>query len=398
MDKLVYLTYPALLVLLAVGAKWYRKDQWNEEFMTLKQTKYLQGFITICIMLHHVGQETCADWQTYPLIPGLEFFVPIGYFFVAVFLMCSGFGLYKSYQSKPDYLNGFFRKRVLPLIVAFYTTGLLFFFARILMHEEMNGWSIFSYVSGLGLPNPYAWYVVALPYFYLCFYLSFRFLKKDWMKISGTVLGVLLYTLLGTWIDHNNYWMRGEWWYNSVHLFWIGMLFAHYEKQIVENIKKHYLVYLIVAVAVTYACFDLSLTAKNVYSYYGEYNPSLSHLMVVRNRWICLIAEMLASAGFVASVLLLNMKLRIGNRVLEFMGTITLEFYLIHGLFLEFFSYQFCDIVPSITRITNVALLIVVVFVLSVPSALGLKKLHGWLQKLLTRSEGSCKPIREKGA
>ena len=83
---------------------------------------------------------------------------------------------------------------------------------------------------------------------------------------------------------------------------------------------------------------------------------------------------------------------------MEFMGTITLEFYLIHGLFLEFFLYRFCDIVPSITRITNVALLIVVVFVLSVPSALGLKKLHGWIQKKLTRSEESCKPIGEKGA
>ena len=112
--------------------------------------------------------------------------------------------------------------------------------------------------------------------------------------------------------------------------------------------------------AVTYVFFKLSLTAKNVYSYYGEYDPRLSHLMVVRNRWICLAAEMLASAGFAFCALLLNMKLKIGNRVLEFMGTITLEFYLIHGLFLEFFSYQFCDVVPSITRIKNVALLIVV--------------------------------------
>ena len=384
MDKLVYVTYPALLLLLAAGATWYGKDQWNEEFMTLKQTKYLQGFFAICIMLHHIGQETCAEWQTYPLIPGLELFVPVGYFFVAVFMMCSGFGLYKSYKTKPDYLKGFFKKRILPMILAFYSTGLIFFFARILMKEPMDGWAIFCNISGWGLPNPYAWYVVALPYFYACFYLCFRFLKKDWLKILGTVIGVFLYTLLGTWIDHNNYWMRGEWWYNSVHLFWIGILFARFEKQIVERAKKHYLIYLILAVVGTYVFFKLSLTAKDVYSYYGEYNRRLSHIMVVKNRWICLIAEMLASASFVFSVFLLNMKLKIGNRALEFMGTITLEFYLIHGLFLEFFSYKFCDVVPSITRITNVALLIAVVFVPSVLSAIALKKFHGWLQKLLT--------------
>lgn len=391
MDKLVYLTYPALLILLAAGAKWYGKNQWNADFMSLKQTKYLQGFFAICIMLHHIGQETCAEWQKYPLIPGLEFFVPIGYFFVAFYLMCSGFGLFKSYRSKPDYLKGFFRKRILPLILAFYSTGLIFFFARVLMKQPMNGWDIFCNISGWGLPNPYAWYVVALPYFYLCFYLSFRFLKRDWMKISATILGVFLYTLLGTWIDHNNYWMRGEWWYNSVHLFWIGILFARFETQIVEHVKKNYLIYLIAAVAVTYVFFNLSLTAKNVYSYYGEYDPRLSHLMVVRNRWICLAAEMLASAGFAFCVLLLNMKMKIGNRVLEFMGTITLEFYLIHGLFLEFFSYQFCDVVPSITRIKNVALLIVVVLVPSLLLAVALKKLHGWLPRLLTECKSRCK-------
>ena len=382
MNKLVYLTYPALLVLLATGAKCYGKDQWNEEFMTLKQTKYLQGFFAICIMLHHIGQETCASWLAYPVIPGLELFVPIGYFFVAVFLMCSGFGLYKSYKLKADYLNGFLKNRVLPLILAFYSTGLIFFLTRILMKEKMNGWQIFCYISGWGLPNPYAWFVVAMPYFYICFYLSFRFLKKDWMKILGTVSGVFLYTFLGTCINHNNYWMRGQWWYNCVHLFWIGILFARFEKPIVEKIKKHYLVYLILVIVGTYAFFRVSQIAQAVFSYYGEYNRSLSHLMVVRNRWICLITEMLASACFVFSVLLLNMKLKIGNRFLEFMGTITLEFYLIHGLFLELFSFEFCDIVPSITRITNVALLIAVVFVPSVISALGLKKFHEWLQNV----------------
>lgn len=381
MSKLVYLVYPALLVLLATGAKWYGKGQWNEEFMTLKQTKYLQGFFAICIMLHHIGQETCASWQSYPLFPGLEIFVPVGYFFVAVFMMCSGYGLYKSYHSKPDYLKGFFGKRILPLILAFYSTGLIFFLARILMKEKMNGWKVFCYLYGWGLPNPYAWFVVAMPFFYFCFYLAFRFLKRDGMKIAGTMLGVFLYTFLGTCIDHNNYWMRGQWWYNCVHLFWIGILFARFEKQLVRKIQKKYILYLILAIAGTYCFFLTGEQAQRIFSYYGEYNRSLSHFVVVRNRWICLFTEMLASAGFVFAVLLLNLKIKIGNRFLEFMGTITLEFYLIHGLFLELFSYRFCDVVPSVTRITNVALLIVVVYVLSVPAALGLKRFHEWLRR-----------------
>ena len=114
-------------------------------------------------------------------------------------------------------------------------------------------------------------------------------------------------------------------------------------------------------------------------------NPAqMFRLVILPQAVTSSVPGLLASAGVVFSVLLLNMKLKIGNRTLEFLSTITLEFYLIHGLFLEFFSYQFCDIVPRFVRITNVALLIIVVFVPSVLSAAALEKCHGRLLKLLT--------------
>jgi len=55
MNYLVYLVYPALIVLLAVGMKISKKGQWNETFMSLEQTKYLQGYVAILIMLHSMG-------------------------------------------------------------------------------------------------------------------------------------------------------------------------------------------------------------------------------------------------------------------------------------------------------------------------------------------------------
>jgi len=375
MDKLVYLTYPVMLAILLVGAKWSRKGEWNDEFMTLSQTKYIQGFLTLVIMLHHIGQETCASWQPYPLIPGLEFFVPIGYLCVAMFFMCSGFGLYKSFKSKENYLKGFFGKRVLPLILAFLFSNWIFFIARIIMKEKINGWKVFCYISGWGMPNIYAWFAIAMPLFYLFFYISFKVFKNDGLRLLGVVIGTFIYTFIGTYVDHNDYWMRGEWWYNSVHFFWIGILFAMYEKKIVAVIKKYYIPFLIASVIGAYVTFIVAEVFTGVFSYYGEYNPSLSRAMIVANRWKCLGMQMLACVFFVAAVLIINMKLKVGNKFLGFMGTITLEFYLLHGLVLEFFSFQFCEIVPSITRIKNVALLIVIVFVVSVPLSLGFKKL-----------------------
>ena len=58
------------------------------------------------------------------------------------------------------------------------------------------------------------------------------------------------------------------------------------------------------------------------------------------------------------------------------MSKITLEFYLIHGLYVELCAYNFDGGVKSPFRIHNLLLYVVVVFALGVPSALLLKKLH----------------------
>ena len=100
MDKLGYLisSYFAgllsmALLLLLFGSKWYGRKQWNEEAFSLGQSKAWQGFFAAMIMLHHVGQKTCASWldRRWPRMPGLELFVPIGYYFVAFFLSSNPF-------------------------------------------------------------------------------------------------------------------------------------------------------------------------------------------------------------------------------------------------------------------------------------------------------------------
>lgn len=377
MDKLVYLYYVVLVLILFWGAKVCRKKTWNEDFMSLSQTKYLQGFFAICVMLHHAGQKTCAPWHNpYFIVHGLDFFVPIGYLFVSVFLFCSGYGLYKSYKQKENYLQGFVKRRILPLVLAFYSTGLIFFVVRLLMGERMSGKQMFYYLSGAQLCNPNAWYVIALPIFYLGFYLAFKFIKKDGWALFATILLVFAYTLIGTFVDHNNWWMRGEWWYNSVHLFSIGLLFARFEKPVVEHVKKFYPVYLILAIVGVAVFYPLSEYTQNAFSYYGE---NWNAPDKVQRRWICLLSQMAVSCAFVFLVFLLNMKIKLGNKVLQFMGALTLEFYLIHGLFVELFGYDFLEMRPSIHYIRNVALYLLVVIVLSVPAAVLLQKVHNMI-------------------
>lgn len=384
MDKLVYLSYPILLLILLWGARFYpKKDQWNEGFLSLEQTKALQGFMAICILFHHMGQKTCAPWHKKSVIVhGLDLFVPIGYFFVGVFLFCSGYGLYKSYKTKEHYLKGFFPRRVMPLVVGYYLTGFIFLGVRFAMKEPMSGRQILYYITGVQLSNPNAWFAIALPIFYTGFYFAFRFCKSEKTALFVTGLVVFVYTMIGTIVDHNNFWMRGEWWYNCVHLFTLGLLFARYEKPIVDRAKKGYWVKLILCFLAIFVFFRISEVAQNVLSYYGE---NFHANFKVLRRWGCLVTQMAASCAFVFFLMLLTMKLRIGNRVLKFMGTMTLEFYLIHGLFIELFGYSFLDVRPSIVYIKNAALFIVVVVVCSVPAAILLKKVMDLILKPMQR-------------
>lgn len=393
MDKLVYLYYPILIGLLFWGAQFYGRGSWNEGFLSLKQTKALQGFCAICIMLHHIGQKTCAFWLSPRyIIHGLDLFVPFGYYFVGIFLFCSGYGLYESYRSKPNYLQGFFGRRMLPVMVAFYSTGLIFLGARLLMGEKLSIPQLLLYLSGLQLCNPNTWFVIALPILYLGFYLSFRFCKTEKAAVAATCLYVLAYTILGTLIDHNDWWMRGEWWYNSVHFFSLGILFACHKEKIIENVKKHYVLYLVLAFVLMFVFYGLSEYTQSVFSYYGE---TFHADFKVLRRWVCLLAQMAASCSFVFLVFMGTMKIEIGNRFLAFMGAIALEFYLNHCLFIELLGYSFLDTVPSLYYIKNMALMVAAVFLPSIPLAVLVQRFDRWVVHLLTKQKRIKKKIQK---
>ena len=255
----MYLFYFSLALLFFFGARSTGRG-WNEEYTSLKQTKMLQGIAALGIALHHMAQKTCAPWHpSVYTVHGLDFFVPIGYMLVGLFLFCSGLGLYRSLKSKPDYLKGFFRRRILPIIIAFYLSEFIYTGIRLLMGEKMNLTTVLWYLSGLHMANFNAWYVVVIPFFYLAFWAAFRFCKREGTAIAWVFLFTLAYTVAGALIDHqDDWWMRGEWWYNSIILFPLGLLFGKFEKQVTGFFKKGYWFWLLLFFAGIFLVFQQS--------------------------------------------------------------------------------------------------------------------------------------------
>ena len=62
------------------------------------------------------------------------------------------------------------------------------------------------------------------------------------------------------------------------------------------------------------------------------------------HRFMCLWPQILVMLVFVIGVLLIMLKLHFSNPVLNFLGKISLELYLIHGLFIDLFHSEFFNI------------------------------------------------------
>ncbi len=380
----MYLVYFLLGMLMFFGAKACARGMWNEDFTSLKQTKALLGIMAFGVALHHMAQKTCAPWHPWTyIVHGLDPFVPIGYFVVGVFLFCSGMGLYKSLKTKPDYLKGFFRKRIVPIVIAFYLSEFIYTAARLLMGEKMDALKTLWYLSGLHMANTNAWYVIVIPFFYLAFWAAFRFCRKEGWAIFLLFLFTAGYTVLGACIDHqNDWWMRGEWWYNSIMLFPLGILFARFEKPVTALAKKGYYFWLILSLAAFILLFQQSEWLNNgVWGYYREGAAPMKvpyRLMSAGLQWLVCVA-------FTAFCFLVMLKVRLGNRALAWLGAMTLPFYLMHGLFVELFGYNFLDLVKSVVYIKSVPLYMAAVLGCSIPATLLFhfiwKKLVGLTQK-----------------
>ncbi len=385
----MYLFYFSLALLFFFGARSTGRG-WNEEYTSLKQTKMLQGIAALGIALHHMAQKTCAPWHpSVYTVHGLDFFVPIGYMLVGLFLFCSGLGLYRSLKSKPDYLKGFFRRRILPIIIAYYLSEFIYTGIRLLMGEKMNLTTILWYLSGLHMANFNAWYVVVIPFFYLVFWAAFRFCKREGTAIAWVFLFTLAYTAAGALIDHqDDWWMRGEWWYNSIILFPLGLLFGKFEKQVTGFFKKGYWFWLLFFFAGIFLVFRQSEWLVNgPWGYYGEWGDRLK----VQHRLMSAGIQWASAFFFVVFCFLLMMKVQLGNRVLAWLGGMTLEFYLMHGVFVELFGYNFLDISKSIVYIKKVPLYVVVVLACSVPASLLFRLILRQLTGLTAKGSGQVK-------
>lgn len=358
MDALVYIYYPLLLLLLFYGARIEKAGVWNDDVLSLDHTKAFLGFQAILIIFHHLSQRTCAPWlEPSRIHHGLDAFVFIGYLSVAAFFFCSGYGMYVNAHSNERAFDHYFKRRILPLLAMGLLAWIMFYIAELCIGYKAPA-PIWINV------NAYNWYIPVMILVYLLFYLSFRVIKNE---TAGIAVLIALTLILFFFAKASGF---GTWWYNTLHLFAVGVITARHREAILRAAKKHYVLLLVISVALFAALFSIG-------NYYYA-TCGVFHLPPSEPLRVTLEPFMQASSAvlFVFIMAMLGLKIRIGNKALRFLGTFTLEIYIAHPLFVRLFGFaSFDDNVRPLYYIKNQFLYVLAVLVISLPLAFGIHRI-----------------------
>lgn len=330
------LIYPiGLLILTFWGARYAGKGAFCDQLWDVNQGKMIKAFACIGVILHHVTQLISGYGALhYGLI---NVFNSIGILFTSLFFFFSGYGLICSVRQKTNYLDGFLLHRLPAILIPFFLSNVIGVVLRLCYQKiPTTGVQLVKMLLGLVLLNGNGWYLVEIFFLYLAFYFCFQFIKNKDVSICLLCVATIFVMLIGFQNGRDTstdvaHWFMGEWWYNSTIVFIMGILVARFRKQVIGFAKKHYMKLLILTAFLFVVAFFVEEYVLNTYGYYH----GSTVIDAINNKGVTLLAQMAVCLLFTWLVLLINMKIAIGNRALGYIGQISMEIFLLHGLFVK---------------------------------------------------------------
>lgn len=333
MSNYLLLIYPVIIVIMLFwGCSFRRKDEYYEEAWSLTQSNALRAVAALMIILHHMVQSITryGDVKKGPIIEWNSF----GILFTSVFFFFSGFGLYKSYKTKENYLEGFLTKRLPKIILPFLVTNIIYIVTLYSEDRISEVRHMFTSILGFTLINTNAWFIVVLIILYVAFYFCFKKSKTESGAFAKLLIFTIILILICLLLGHDNsnvngHWFMGEWWYNTTLIFMMGMYFARFETKIKAFVKKRYVILLPLSIAIFVGWYILEEYVINTFGYYQEwkYHPGYPEKL------LSLVTQIILCILFMFVLLLVNMKIEFKNKALKFLGGICFEVYLIHDVF-----------------------------------------------------------------
>ena len=302
MDILVLI----FLIVILFGIK-YTHD--NEEYLSLKTSNSIRGILALIVLFHHIAQRINSGYL-------FSEFTKFGFLPVSVFFFFSGYGLMKKHISEEDYSKGFIKKRIPSLLIPYLIVIFLYWLMYACYGEVYSFADMLDILSRGYIIASASWYIVDIIILYFVFYLSMKLFKKNnWLIILCNVIFNVILMLL----FKNIGW--GEYWYNTILISNLGMLWAFKEEVIIKFIKKsYYLVLPMIVLLFGVLWGNRSLVVK-----------------LLNFEFASALVTTIIGILFTLIVIFISRKFIIGNKILNFVGKISLEVYLLQGIFVYIF-------------------------------------------------------------
>lgn len=314
----VMLIYPLLIIgLLTSKIKTSTSTPFSKA-----DTNGLKGLFAILIFLHHISYK----FNAFDDMPALSLiFNDIGSIGVGVFFFISGYGLMIS-SRKPDYTKNLLCKKIPKLYLLHVLINILYIFADIIRGVSYD--FITFLTAGLGLDmfnnfvraNGNSWYITSILIIYFIFAITKLYCTKNNTKEKTFFILFSLFTILvfGIFLLAFSYnFNEVSIYIRAIYCLFFGMIYFYFSPKINKFLSKYfwYIIGLIVVAIVLLLDIQMSYSEGQVL--------------------FTIIKEFLLPVLVMIFILTLNQKITLDSPVLNFLGDISLEIYLLHGLIQE---------------------------------------------------------------
>lgn len=273
----------------------------NNNMLNKKTTNIIKGASILAIILCHISQQMIDSGR----IISVTYANIGGYLSVGLFFLCSGYGLTISKNSNINYFDNFISKRIVKVYIPFVIINLIYLILNVILYD--NTYKILDVIlliTGVNLIDGVYWFVIVIVLFYLLYYFLFKYLEDN---IANLLLFLII--IVACLLMYLN--DVGKWWYISLLCFPVGVYLSINIKKIFLILNLHYFKILIS----TLILFLISTLIGGPGS-----------------GFISLFFRTISSICFSILFIVIIFKVRLTSDILEFMGKISYEIYLIHKL------------------------------------------------------------------
>ncbi len=291
------------------------------DVLSLNCSLKIRGALAILIVLHHLSLTI-----RYTIL--FKVFTLIGAPCVAIFFFYSGFGLMTNYVVRENYLKAFVSKRILKILIPYVLSFFITWLGYLLTKYKYTPREVINSLFDGDPVVRYSWYVLTILIFYTVFYLSCKILKHPKAVLLGIFLGTVIYCIVVT-----NSFSWGNWTINSCFAFCLGTIMAVYKENLVKFLtpNKKYIFYSLFVLLCCGGVLIFVVLSDERFSFVDmtKYPPIADYMM---KKPLSVIAMNIICAVLIVILFWLFKKVKLNEKIFCFLGKISFEIYLYHGL------------------------------------------------------------------